>query len=403
LRPTQTRMLGGLVSLAVVVGCGAMASGADKAASKAKDKDAAAAPAAGLQTGPATIAPHWSKYKYPGSVAEGLSYHIIEKGDTLWDLSRTYLKNPYLWPQVWDKNHYITDAHWIYPGDPIVFTQLSVVTDQAGGAGGTTGAGGAAGAGGAEGDETADSGGAGAGAGGAAGHRGTDLYPVTEEQTLQCSGRIVKGSEDDNLRVIGSEEGHFKVAFTNGDILYLNKGSNAGVKVGDVYSVHHVDHKVLHPANGKTLGTKVQTDGWVRVLLVSEKTATTVVETTCNEILVDDYLRPIEKVRVPLVARREPATRLTTPSGKATGYVVDTEGNYLQSASGNLLWIDLGSQDGVAPGNILTAYRIAYPDVPTSRNVLGEMAVLSVADKVALAKVTYSRDIIEPGDHVEIR
>jgi len=52
-------MLGGLVSLALVIGWGGIASGADKAASKGKDTDAAAAPAAGLQTGPATIAPHW--------------------------------------------------------------------------------------------------------------------------------------------------------------------------------------------------------------------------------------------------------------------------------------------------------------------------------------------------------
>src|SRR4051794_39575405 len=100
-------MLGGLVSLALVFGWGGVTSGADKAASKAKDTDAAA-PAAGLQAGPATIAPHWSKYKYPTSVPEGVSYHIIAKGDTLWDLSRTYLKSPYLWPQVWDKNHYIS-------------------------------------------------------------------------------------------------------------------------------------------------------------------------------------------------------------------------------------------------------------------------------------------------------
>lgn len=404
MRPTQIQILGGAFSLAFL-GMGVLASGAPKpAASKDPANGNAPAPAAGLQTGPATVAPHWSKYKYPNTVGEGLSYHIIEKGDTLWDLSRTYLKNPYLWPQVWDKNHYITDAHWIYPGDPIVFTQLAVVSDQAGNpaasgtaVGGGTGADAGAGTGT---DETADAGG---GAGGKGGRGGTDLYPVTEEATLQCSGRIVKDSEDDGLRVVGSEQGQDKVAFSDRDILYLSKGSNAGVKVGDVYTIHHPAYKVKHPITGKTLGTKVETAGWVRVLLVSESSSTAVVEQACSDILADDYLRPLEKVRVPLVARRAPSNRLTPPSGKSNGYVVDTEAVALTAAEGHLVWVDLGSADGVAPGNILTAYHMAYPNLPTARNVVGELAVLSVTDKLALTKITYSSDTIQAGDHVELR
>lgn len=46
----------------------------------------------------------------------------IKKGDTLWDLSDTYLKNPYLWPRLWayDGNLYIANPHKIYPKDRIV-------------------------------------------------------------------------------------------------------------------------------------------------------------------------------------------------------------------------------------------------------------------------------------------
>ena len=72
-----------------------------------QDKSKVAAPAAdaaGLKTGPATVAPHWSKNKYPDSVAEGAFYYIVERGDTLWDLSKRFLGNPYLWPQIWDQN-----------------------------------------------------------------------------------------------------------------------------------------------------------------------------------------------------------------------------------------------------------------------------------------------------------
>lgn len=87
---------------------------------------------AGLPVGPATVAPHWSKYDYPKSVPEGAPYHVIERGDTLWDLSSRYLGSPYLWPQIWNENKYVTDAHWIYPGDPLVMPKVALISDQAG-------------------------------------------------------------------------------------------------------------------------------------------------------------------------------------------------------------------------------------------------------------------------------
>src|SRR3954469_10218518 len=46
--------------------------------------------------------------------------HVVKKGDTLWDLARTYLKDPFKWPEVFSRNSDIVeDAHWIYPGENI--------------------------------------------------------------------------------------------------------------------------------------------------------------------------------------------------------------------------------------------------------------------------------------------
>lgn len=50
--------------------------------------------------------------------------YIIKQGDTLWDLSSKYLKNPYSWPKLWQRNPYITNPHWIYPGNPIRLSPL---------------------------------------------------------------------------------------------------------------------------------------------------------------------------------------------------------------------------------------------------------------------------------------
>lgn len=45
--------------------------------------------------------------------------HLVVNGDTLWDLSTSYLRDPFMWPALWSYNPQITNPHWIYPGDTI--------------------------------------------------------------------------------------------------------------------------------------------------------------------------------------------------------------------------------------------------------------------------------------------
>jgi hypothetical protein len=370
-------ILGGLVGLALA---GTLAAAQD-------------APT-GLQTGPATVAQHWTKNSsYPTTVPEGTAFHIVERGDTLWDLASRYLQNPYLWPQIWDANKHITDAHWIYPGDPVLFPDLSVIAESAGeelALGGPEGVG--------EGFEAEGLMGEGA-EGGAA----SALRPVTEETALQCAMYVVTKKEDESLYIIGSELGSDKVALSERDIVYLSKGSNDGVRAGDVYSLQHVSYPVVHPVTGHKIGTKVETTGWVKVILVQENTATAVIEESCIDIHVADYLKPFERVNVPMVVSSAHADRLTPPTGKVDRHVVDLQDDATMAGQGQFVIIDAGSADGVSPGSVFSVYRIMYPSVPTPRSVVGEVTVVKTRNATSTAKITYSSQEIMVGDQVELR
>ena len=359
---------------------------------RAEAQQTAPPPDTGLKVGPATVPRHWSKYRYPETIPDGATYYIIVRGDTLWDLAGKYLGNPYLWPQIWDENRYITDAHWIYPGDPLIMPKVALVSDRAGEAGGA-----AAGVG--------EEAGAGAGAGQAIARPGPgeELVPAVEEMALQCAHYVVSDGEDDSLYVLGSEQGATKIAFAERDILYLSKGSNAGVKAGDVFTVHHPSYEVKHPNSGRTIGRKIETTGWVRVILVQEDSATAIVERSCTDMHAGDYLKTFEKVSVPLIVKRTPPTRLTPPSGKIEGTIIDIETDSMIAGQGQLVSINLGTANGIAPGNMMTVFKIMYPSVPTARNVIAELAVVAVRERTATAVVTYSNDAIMNGDRVELR
>ena len=90
------------------------------------------------------------------------------------------------------------------------------------------------------------------------------------------------------------------------------------------------------------------------------------------------------------------------PTGRTTGYIVDSRGWDLGVVEGNLVQIDLGSDNQLQPGDFLTVFRPS-PRADQPRVVLGEIGILTTEQRTATAVVVAARREMVVGDSVEMR
>lgn len=367
---------------------------------------------------------HWTAWD-PPVPPEGARVHIVVPGDTFWDLARTNLGNPYLWPQIWEKNQYVRDAHWIYPGDPLILdfnvtpaTDVGATGDGSGDelAGETTG------------DAMAGDGSA-SGADGlipgvAAAGKGGVPVPLGTQDDIYCSGFIGAPDEVFGYSVIGSEyevlspqlrnpvygqvEGVYgtvdtvKYKMTAGDILYVDGGRAAGLSPGMQFTAVAGGKVIRHPVSNDALGRQYSYTGRIRVLSVQEESAIAEIVQSCDGISVGMKLMPFEPEPIPL-ARRGAVRPTTDPASAETlasaAVIVSSPVDLVTLGQDHVVFIDRGEEDEVLPGDIFTIYRMNRPASPPV--VLGELAVLSVQAHTALAKILESRYPVYVGDRLE--
>ena len=49
--------------------------------------------------------------------------HVVQRGDTLWDICEKYYGDPNLWPKLWQMNPFITNPHLLKPGDLVTLLE----------------------------------------------------------------------------------------------------------------------------------------------------------------------------------------------------------------------------------------------------------------------------------------
>lgn len=356
------------------------------------------------------VGDHWTAWDPPQPPA-GAQVHIIERGDTLWDLAAKSYGNPYLWPQIWEKNQYILDAHWIYPGDPLVMG-LEVAPVDSLTEGGGLDEGDGTGTPDVPGDVLTPEQAAGA------------PIPLGAESDIYCTGYIGDLDEKFEYTIIGSEYeslgpdldlgassgfrgkygrvGTVKYNLSTGDIVYLDGGRSRGMTPGTVFTVVEPQRQVVHPLTNQVAGRFYHYVGRIRVLSVQEETAIGEIVHTCDPILVGQQLQAYEPEPVPLgrpTAIRPVNYPSTEDELRGSPIILFSQDNLVSLAEDHVVYIDRGADQEVTPGDMYTIYRTNHDGLPPI--VIGELAVLSVHKSSSVAKIIESRYAVFVGDRLE--
>lgn len=287
---------------------------------------------------------HWSPYQLPEKPPEGAELYTIQPGDSLSLIAQKQMGNQYLWPQIWDLNPYIKDAHWIYPGDPLYIKKPQVVNEEVPVAQAVPPV--------------------------APEEPKTPKAPewqIEEEAAMPpvsaydvyCSGFITKDFKRPHLRIFQSFTPE-RSSLGKGDMVYLNEGEQEGVQAGQVFQVIFEGQIVHHPETGKAIGQFVRRLGQLKVVAVQPHTSIGEISQSCDEIVAGCSLIPYEVIPIPWDIKKSDEIPLqVTESPKPAGRIIWTEDRLGSVSQHNVVYVDLGVDSKLLPGDKLWVYR--YP------------------------------------------
>ncbi len=332
--------------------------------------------------------------------------YTVRRGDTLWDISASYLGDPFTWPDLWKRNEFIRNPHRIYPGqvlhlglkpaaspavppveppvaappetprpellpaDPVptaVPAVSPVRTPEA-----------------------------------APPDRENVLRmlreprPVFTEKSFMRAGFITKRSElprNRILRIEGETESAIRY-----DTVVVSHDSRPGFEEGSLLAVIAPGDRVKHPVTGYDYGVVVRIKGILKVLSAGESQVRCTVTETFDPLASDDLVMPWSPGGGPLF------DAWVKPDAEIRGVILAVNEPMLSIHTNDILFIDKGERDGVRPGDVFTVYRSpGKGEDDGGRSTLGVLEAISVMPgETAVVVSSLTGETISVGARVEL-
>jgi hypothetical protein len=258
--------------------------------------------------------------------------YVVQRGDTLWDIASTFLRDPWYWPEIWQINPQVENPHLIFPGDVLSLAYLDdgrpvvSVTER----GPLTGSGLV--------DRLSPR------------VRAEPLEEAIQTipfETLRAflsRPAILQESELDSLPyIVAHPEGLLGSA---GHDVYV-RGTDAGE--GTVFNFVHPGDALVDPDDGTIIGYQGLYVGQGRVERTGDPSTVFLTE-SAREALVGDLLVTEESV--------PPATFLPrAPEEAIDGRIISVLDGVSMVGQYQVIVLNRGARHGLEPGHVLSVYR----------------------------------------------
>lgn len=339
--------------------------------------------------------------------------YTIKKGDTLWAISRMYLKSPWRWPELWGMNlNEIKNPHMIYPGQVLILERKNGLATLR-----------VEGAGGAGSDEPGGT---------------VRVSPRTRYESLGDAALptlrssmieaflaepviVDEGEFKNAARIVATQQG--RVLLTRGDRAYA-RGPSGSPMLDDqarekMYRVFRTATPLKDPVTGEVLGYEamyvgkakmIRSEGTAEVEESSGKTVTAVVPATIDIVAAKEEMREGDRL-LPEPPRQMQTYTPHAPDSKMTAQIVSVYGSAVVNAGQNqVVAINRGKNDGIEPGHVMAIQKdgarvIDKQDpsrplmkLPNERN--GLLMVFRTFDRLSYALVMEITDGVQVGDRL---
>lgn len=182
---------------------------------------------------------------------------------------------------------------------------------------------------------------------------------IAGQSTLCCSGYIRHQRLPKAPEIVGAEQEQSQRNFATGEVVYVNSGSQQGLKEGQEFQIVRPrgDVKGVYTEKKGFLGTYVQEVGQLQLFKVREATSVGQITFSCDMVMLGDLLLPLPNRVSPTQRAETTLDRFADPSGKQIGRLMMARDGREMVTRRDVVFIDLGSEDNINAGDYLTIFR----------------------------------------------